>query len=360
MKIAFFHNVPTGGAKRVVFEQIKLLSKNHTVDLYTLDEKVDFLDFSTLPCQIFTYTFSKENTLPGVLKRITEDTTIFTRLKNLHQQIALDIDSKNYDIVIAHPDFYTQAPFLLQFIKTKSIYFCEELLRQVYEIQFKIPTNLSIANKLYEQNIRKIKKQIDKTNAQAANVIITTSDFVKKQILEAYNKNAFVCPLGVDTSIFKPDKQQKKHFLFVGMPDISTGLELLQGISKKSFKVKKMIKIVDFSKGKYIKDQQLAKLYSQSLATLCLSKNEPFGLTAIESMACQTPVIALNQGGYTETVVNERTGFLIEDNAEELLKACKFFIEKPKRQQEMGLRGQMMVENKFTWQRHVAQLEKYF
>lgn len=359
MKIAFFHNVPTGGAKRVVYEQIKLLSFKHTIDLYTLDKKVDFLDFTKLSCEIFTYNFSKENKLPGVLKRITEDTKIFTRLKNLHKQMALDIDSKYYDLVIVHPDFYTQAPFLLQFLKTKSIYFCEELLRQVYEDQFRIPADLSLANRLYEQNIRRMKKEIDKTNAQSANIILTSSEFVKKQILEAYNRNAFVCPLGVDTSVFKPIKELKKYFLFVGMPDMSTGVQLLQDLSKKSFKVKKMIKIVDFSKGKIIKDDSLTKLYSQSFATLCLSTNEPFGLTALESMACQTPVIALNQGGYKETVVNERTGFLIQ-NSEELLKKCKFFIERPKRQQEMGLRAQMMVENKFTWQRHIAQLEKYF
>ncbi|HEX8965058.1 MAG TPA: hypothetical protein VF820_01335, partial [Patescibacteria group bacterium] len=234
MKIAFFHNVPTGGAKRVVFEQIKLLSKNHSLDLYTLDKNVDFLDFSLLSCKVFTYDFSKENTLPGILKRITEDTKIFTRLKNLHQQIATDIDNKNYNLVIAHPDFYTQAPFLLQFLKTKSIYFCEELLRQVYEEQFAIPNNLPLANKLYEQNIRKLKKQIDKKNAQAANTIITTSEFVKSQILRAYNKNAFVCPLGVDLEVFKPEKQPKKYFLFVGMPDKSTGLDLLQTLMKKS------------------------------------------------------------------------------------------------------------------------------
>jgi len=42
MKIAVYYNLPPGGAKRILYEQIKKLSKKHHIDAYTLssfDEK---------------------------------------------------------------------------------------------------------------------------------------------------------------------------------------------------------------------------------------------------------------------------------------------------------------------------------
>ncbi len=38
MRIAIYHNIPDGGAKRSLFHVIKLLTQhNHTVELYTFD-----------------------------------------------------------------------------------------------------------------------------------------------------------------------------------------------------------------------------------------------------------------------------------------------------------------------------------
>ncbi|MBU0998064.1 glycosyltransferase family 1 protein, partial [Patescibacteria group bacterium] len=34
MKIAVFHNLPAGGAKRALYEELKFLSKNNYIDLF--------------------------------------------------------------------------------------------------------------------------------------------------------------------------------------------------------------------------------------------------------------------------------------------------------------------------------------
>jgi D-inositol-3-phosphate glycosyltransferase len=51
-----------------------------------------------------------------------------------------------------------------------------------------------------------------------------------------------------------------------------------------------------------------------SAATICAvpSAYESFGMVAIESMACQTPVVAFDVGGLATTVRNESSGFLAE------------------------------------------------
>ena len=43
---------------------------------------------------------------------------------------------------------------------------------------------------------------------------------------------------------------------------------------------------------------------------------EPFGLVAIESMACGTPVIGRRAGALTETIEHGEDGFLVDDLTE--------------------------------------------
>jgi D-inositol-3-phosphate glycosyltransferase len=59
-------------------------------------------------------------------------------------------------------------------------------------------------------------------------------------------------------------------------------------------------------------DHELLPLY-YTAADVCVipSHYEPFGLVAIEAMACGTPVVASNVGGLKFTVIHEETGFLV-------------------------------------------------
>jgi glycosyltransferase involved in cell wall biosynthesis len=47
-----------------------------------------------------------------------------------------------------------------------------------------------------------------------------------------------------------------------------------------------------------------------------LTAGEHFGIVPIEAMYCQLPVVAVNDGGPTETVVDGLTGFLCDPDPE--------------------------------------------
>ncbi len=63
-------------------------------------------------------------------------------------------------------------------------------------------------------------------------------------------------------------------------------------------------------------DPELWKLYENCTAVVYTPFNEDLGLPPIEGMAHAKPVVAVNRGGPRETIVDGKTGFLVEPTAE--------------------------------------------
>ena len=59
-----------------------------------------------------------------------------------------------------------------------------------------------------------------------------------------------------------------------------------------------------------VEQQVLRSVYNIADVNLVPSRREPFGLVAIEAMACGAPVIATNQGGLPSRVVQNSLGVL--------------------------------------------------
>lgn len=65
----------------------------------------------------------------------------------------------------------------------------------------------------------------------------------------------------------------------------------------------------------------LAELYRRAYA-FSFPAFEDFGIMPVEAMAAGTPVIGLNKGGVSETVINGVTGVLLDDFSDSSLKAA--------------------------------------
>jgi len=73
-----------------------------------------------------------------------------------------------------------------------------------------------------------------------------------------------------------------------------------------------------------VSEEMKSALYQTCKAVVCSAKNEDFGISAIEPMAYGKPVVAVNRGGYLETVIENKTGVFFDDLTEEsLLEAIK-------------------------------------
>jgi glycosyltransferase involved in cell wall biosynthesis len=70
-------------------------------------------------------------------------------------------------------------------------------------------------------------------------------------------------------------------------------------------KLKKKLNLKNVHLIGHLSQIELAKLYNISDVNVVPSRNEPFGLVAIEAMACGAPVVGTNQGGLKDIVTRE-------------------------------------------------------
>jgi len=74
-----------------------------------------------------------------------------------------------------------------------------------------------------------------------------------------------------------------------------------------------------------LSDEELRDIYSNALLTVFPFTEEPFGLVPVESMACGTPVLSYRKQGPQETIVEGRTGWLVDSPAELIGAARRIF-----------------------------------
>jgi len=60
------------------------------------------------------------------------------------------------------------------------------------------------------------------------------------------------------------------------------------------------------------KDDEFIALVSSAIANIYIPVDEDFGMTPVESMSCWIPVIGVREGGLLETIIEGKTGKLID------------------------------------------------
>ena len=98
------------------------------------------------------------------------------------------------------------------------------------------------------------------------------------------------------------------------------------------------------------KDQDVLQYYYSSAEMLVMPSNyESFGMVALESMACGTPVIATQVGGLQHLVQDKETGFIIpNDNPDALEEKITQLLCKEGMKQELG-ENSILYAKSFSW-----------
>lgn len=336
-RVAIFHNLPGGGSYRVMQQHVNhLVDFGYEVDVYCTTEKNQFL---TRSINNVSHTHEYKLSIPkNLFLRLI---WILFFLPYIHKKIAYEINKKSYQYVIVNHDYLTKSPYVIRSIRHKKIYVLHEPQREFYE-----PASIHAPHlkKRIANIIRYPIKIIDENNTMSADHIICNSMYSKKRIKKIYKKDATLLYPAVDQNIFKPSESIKKENLIIVVGTISK-------VKGQDFVIKSLLpilgeyKLIVFGKGgsaeiarirnitkdknRYIEiiengsDEKLVNLYRRA-KVLCIGAHlEPFGLTSIEAQSTGTPVVAVNEGGIPETVIDGKTGYLSDRDPVQFLNKTK-------------------------------------
>lgn len=208
-----------------------------------------------------------------------------------------------------------------------------------------------------------------------------------------WHKKIVVIPNGVDTKFYHPVidlaakmKNKPRQLLFVGaldkahyfkgLPVLFNALHNLQqsdwrlavvgngDMADYYRELAKRFRLEDKINFHHeVSDEQLRDFYSHSYLTILPSttSGEAFGIVLIESMACQTAVVATNLAGVRSVVKDEQTGSLVPPNDEEALRVkLDYLLDQEALVEEMSMRACQQAKNKYDWNIIGKQLDKLY
>ncbi len=214
---------------------------------------------------------------------------------------------------------------------TKKIYYCHTPPRYIFDFRMRYMSRFpkwlhKIADRVLDREARNYTRQLSQMDQ-----IFTNSQNVHDRLLAFCGFESEILYPPTDVDCFIPDEKSlsKNYFFsfarlsppkridiivdaFIGMPDKN----LIFSYGKNDpIKDKILMKIQWKDNIRAIEspnDNELIQLIAWAQATIYIPIDEDFGMSPVESMACGTPVIGANEWGLKETIIQNKTGKLIE------------------------------------------------
>lgn len=369
MRIAFYHNLPPGGAKRSAYEFVRRMVLQHTVDLYYIDPaSEEYLDLRPLVNRaLFTPAPPPSSTLTNLASGDAG-------LQKVHRQIAAQINGGEYDLAFVMQCKLCNTPYLLKYLRIPSLYFCHEPSARMLEPQHEIKGRFAaLKRRAVQQRVSQ-----DRENARCATVICANSRYSVESIYRAYGVYPRYCPMGVDVEKFRPlNLQHRQEVLAVGSLTVAKAQDFIvqsvgalaerppvrfvfnfeHVVSQRMLQQMAQELGVEVAFSQLLSDEDLVTAYNSAAVVAFPSILEPFGLIPIEAMACATPVVGVAEGGIRETIIDGETGFLTERDPLEFGQAIQRLMKNPELRQSMGARGREHVVQHWSWEHAYAVLE---
>ncbi len=114
----------------------------------------------------------------------------------------------------------------------------------------------------------------------------------------------------------------------------------------------------------YVPDDKIVSLYQYSELFVLPSIFEPFGMTALEAMACGRPVVASKLGGIRNVIESGKNGLLVDpSNSEEFAEAIIKILSDKNLAEKLGQEGFDTIQKLYSWEaiasRHIDFYGKY-
>ncbi len=233
-----------------------------------------------------------------------------------------------YDTVILSGDCLSATR---HFEGKKILYYCHTIPRYLFDqkeqYEQKVPKIIlhpyrlltSLFRKAYLRDLGKIES------------LLTNSKNTQKRIKTFTGRDAEILYPPVDTEFFCPadTQQQKNYFLsfarlssikrvdrivaaFQNMPEERLIITYGKNDPERQNIGKMTEGYANIEMRESPTDVELRELIRGAKATIYVPIDEDFGMSPVESMACGTPVIGVDDGGLRESIIDGKTGILID------------------------------------------------
>ncbi len=250
---------------------------------------------------------------------------------------------------------------------------------------------------MYDPRIRSKVKSATRQAIKRAGHLLTVSEFTKQELAEVYKvpeSKMTATPLAADTNKFKPLDQTKidkilakyrlgrSYFLYVGRLEAKKNIQTLlrafeifkgsRGLGDPyqlvlagtpGYGYDRYKKFINLSKVKdsiielgFVPDEDLPGLMNGAYAYTFPSWYEGFGIPAVESFACGTPLIASDIGALHEAA-GDAALFVSPREPEAWAAAMARLAREPRLVEELKAKGFNQVE-KFSWRTTAEQTWK--
>jgi alpha-1,6-mannosyltransferase len=202
--------------------------------------------------------------------------------------------------------------------------------------------------------------------------VIAPSDYIAQRLIESGVPRVSVQPLGVDVDIFHPARADRevvrsdlgletgeRLLVFAGRPAREKNLEILVEMVETLGPRYRLMLIAAGANLKphpqviglnYVRDpKQLARLIASCDAFVHANDSEPFGLIALEAMACGLPVVGPSTGGISELIDEEVGQRAVEATGAGMAEAVDalFARDLP----ALSAAARLRAEERHTWDR---------
>jgi glycosyltransferase involved in cell wall biosynthesis len=404
MRIAVWHNLPSGGAKRALYDQVRgLVARGHEVEAWcppTADR--DYLPLGDVV---------REHVVPLTLRVLGEQVVPLPqklrplywsaryRLRAMDRhclECARQIHAKGFDLLFAGCCIFFHTPQIARHVRIPSVVYLQEPNRPVYESLPELPwlSKSWILRDLFDLSFwgRAVKRRLkfssirlqareERISAMAFDQILVNSFFSRESLLRAFGVDSKVCYLGVDTERFVYQNKKRENFTvcvaaLLPTKNIEFLVQSLAAISParrpKLVLISNMIsqaylgKIqnlanqsgVDFELKHRITDAQLVDLLNRARMMLYAPRLEPFGYAPLEANACGLPVIAVAEGGVRETVQDGINGLLVEHEPHSMARAIELLLADDVLHQRLSHGARQVVQSKWSLDTSLDRLER--
>jgi glycosyltransferase involved in cell wall biosynthesis len=399
MKVAVWHNLPSGGGKRALYDHVRgLIARGHTIEAWcppTADP--NYLPLSRLiPEHVLPIEWPIKPRLSDFWQITLAVERSLAAMEAHCRLCAAEINRGGFDILFANSCQFFFASPIGRFATIPSILYLGEPCRWLYEPMPRSrwvarPARAKSGSIIHEwrsafadwRRVRndRLQAREEVDNAAAFTRILVNSLFSRESVLRAYGLDSDVCYPGIDTNHFSDHQLSREDYVlglgsFCPIKNIRFAIEAVgampaprpklvwvgNAIFDKSYfdamTALAMEKQVDFLPQVNVSDDMLTNILNRASMMIYAPRLEPFGLAPLEAGACGVPVVAVAEGGVRETILDGVTGFHVENDPAAAASALTRLRNDPALARRIGENAGAAAREKWSFEDAADRIER--